>query len=331
MRIALALGLLILTACVPRAQHRRAVAELEETRQLVMLQQIALAQMEAEVEKLEAECAKPRRPSGPPPVQASSWQAHQLGVPSLMILPLPQLAAVVKVLNEAEAPCKACKDRGVSAATCLVEEPSCTNMPGLAQRVADLARTGAGESSMKEAIRYDQAWVPVHAGDAPALGPADAPVTIVMFLEVQCPYCVRGADTVKGVKESYGDRVRLVYKHFPLQFHDKARPAAIAMEAAGNQGKFWPYQEALYARANELRSKDELFEQVAEEVGLNMARFQRDREDPALAARVDADMEYGQSFGVTGTPAFFVNGYGVRGAQPANKFEALIDRELGGR
>jgi protein-disulfide isomerase len=329
MRAAAIAATLILTACVPRVRYESAISELEETRLLVLLQQQAMTQLEAEMERLEARCGQPARPAGPPPVQASSYQAHELGMPALMQLRLDAQRAAVAVLNSAEAPCKVCKERGVSVATCLVEERSCANVPKLVARVASMASQGATPAAMTEALRYEQPWVPVIPGDAPIQGNPDAPVTIVMFLEVQCPYCVRGADTAEQVLERYGDRVRLVYKHFPLQFHTEARPAAIAMEAARNQGAFWPYQDTLYARANELRSNTELLEQVAEEVGLNVTRFQRDRDDPATAARVDADMEQGASLGVTGTPAFFINGYGLRGAQPIDKFAALIDRELG--
>ncbi len=331
MRHAALATLLMLTACVPRAQYRKTVTELDETRQLVVLQQVAMVQMEAEIEQLEERCGRVHRRHEPPSVQVSSYQAHQLGAPALMGLPFEQQAAVVKVLNEAQAPCKVCKEKGVSAATCLVEEPNCANMPRLVDRLASLARGGASPDALTQAISYEQPWVPVHPGDSPSVGPDPAPVTIVMFLEVQCPYCVRGESTAQQVMDSYDGQVRLVYKHFPLAFHKEARPAAIAMEAARNQGKFWPYQEALYARANELRSNAELLQEIATELGLNLNRFARDLEDPATAARVDADMEQGQALGVTGTPAFFINGYGLRGAQPADKFAALIDRELQGR
>lgn len=321
-------SLLMMTACVPRAQYRNTVNELDETRQLVMLQQMAMAQMETEIEAAEARCGR-ARPSGPPPPTASAYQAMELRNPALMSLSFPQQELVMAVLNTAAAPCKPCHDKGLSAASCLMEEPVCANMPSIAARVIDKARRGIDAATIAQSITYDAPWVPVPAGDSPALGPADAPITIVMFLEVQCPYCVRGSDTMDQLAERYGDQLRLVYKHFPLAFHDQAKPAAIAMEAARRQDRFWEYKRALYPRANELRGNGELFAEVAEQVGLNMARFQRDLEDPTTAAHVEADMEQGTALGVTGTPAFFVNGYGLRGAQPADTFAALIDRELG--
>ncbi len=321
-------ALLSLTACVPRARYNNAVNQLDETRQLVMLQQVAMAQMEAEVDAAEARCGH-ARPSGPPPVQPSTYQVQQLGIPALLALPFQAQSVAMAVLNAAPAPCKACVDQGKSAATCLIEAPQCANMPRVTARVIDMARRGHQQAAITEAIRYDAPWVAVPAGDSPALGAADAPITIVMFLEVQCPYCVRGSATMDELAQRYGDRLRLVYKHFPLAFHDQAKPAAIAMEAARRQGRFWEYKAALYARASELRSNAELMAEVAEQVGLNMNRYLRDIDDPTTAAQVDADMEQGTALGVTGTPAFFVNGYGLRGAQPAEKFAALIDRELG--
>jgi predicted DsbA family dithiol-disulfide isomerase len=325
MRTAALAAVTLLSACVPRAAYRATVAELEETRQLVMLQQVALTQLEAELERLEG-ARGPRRPAGPPPTTASSYSAMDLRLPELMSLPMHQQAAAMEVLNTAAAPCAPCKDAGQSVATCLVEQPACANMPGIARRVIGEARLGADATSIAQAIHYEQPWMPGVPSEGHARGPADAPVTIVMFMEAQCPYCVRAADTMSQLEERYGHRIRLVYKHMPLAFHDQARPAAIAMEAAAKQGRFWDYHDALYARAGELRSNPELLREVAVEAGLDMGAF--DLEDPALAARVDADVAAAGALGVTGTPNFFVNGYPMRGAQPVDRFAALIDREL---
>jgi len=328
MRPAALAALMLMTACVPRVRYNNAVTQLDETRQLVMLQQVAMAQMEAEVQALETRCGR-GVPSGPPPPAASNYQAAQLRNPAIMALNFQQQELAMSVLNTAPAPCKPCHDEGLSAAACLIERPICANMPGIANRVIDKARRGIDAATITQSITYDTPWVPVPAGDSPVRGPIDAPVTIVMFLEVQCPYCVRGSNTAEQIWERYDGQVRLVYKHFPLAFHDQAKPAAIAMEAARNQGQFWSYKDALYARANELRGNAELMAEVAEQIGLNMARFTRDLEDPATIAQVEADMAQGTALGVTGTPAFFINGYGLRGAQPADKFAELIDRELG--
>lgn len=327
MRLALA-SLLLLTACVPRAQYRHTVTELEETRQLVLLQQVAMAQMQSEIDRLEASRG-PTRPAGPPPTAASAYQAHELGLPGLMALSPGQQAAALTTLNNAAGPCDPCVERGLSAAACLVQQPVCTNMPLLARRAVRLAAMGASGEAIQAALTYDAPWKPGIPDDGHARGPADAPVTIVMYMEAQCPYCVRASGTMQQLEERYGGKVRFLYEHMPLAFHDQARNAAIAMEAAAEQGRFWEYHDALYARAGELRSNEALLDEIAQQVGLDATRFQRDRGEPAVAARVDADIAQAGVLGVTGTPAFFVNGYSMRGAQPIERFAALIDRELG--
>ncbi len=320
---------LLLSACVPRARYRAAVSELEATRELVLLQQVAMAQLEAEVERLGAG-QRPARPAGPPPVQASTYRPLELQEPALMGLSMPDQERAMAVLNSEAGACAPCKERGLSAAACLMEQPGCKNMPGLVRRVAGLAAGGAGDAVLRDALAYEQPWQPGVSTDGHARGPADAPVTIVMFMEPQCPYCVRGSATMQQLEERYGPRLRLVYKHMPLPFHQRARPAAIAMEAAAQQGRFWEFHDALYARAGELNESGALLSEIASQLGLDLGRFEEDCEDPALAARVDADVELAGSLGVTGTPNFFVNGYPMRGAQPVDKFAALIDRELEG-
>lgn len=320
--------LLMAVACVPRAKYRRTVQNLEQTRELVAVQQVALGHMEAEIERLEDRCG-PRRPSGPPSTKATTYGVHDMRWPPLLALAHQQQAAAMAVLNAAPGPCKPCVEGGLSAASCFLEHASCANMPTLIQRVASMAGRGATQAELTEAIRYEQPWVFAEIGDAPTRGGDDAAVTIVMFMEPQCPYCVRAHSTLLELEQHYGSSLRLVYKHFPLGFHQQARPAAIAMEAARRQGRFWEYQQAVFDRARELRDNDALFTEIATELGLDLARFGRDLEDPDLAARVDADAQQAQSLGITGTPNFLVNGYPLRGAQPFAKFAALIDRELG--
>jgi protein-disulfide isomerase len=328
MRTALIATLLLSTACVPKAKYHHALGELEATRQLVMIQQDAMAQMEAEIERLEDRAVPTRRPGDPVPVEPSNFLAQDLMLPALSTMaPGPQ-AVALGALNNTLAPCKLCADEGHSVATCLMKQPACGNTHGIIQRVVRMANEGSSLTAISQAITYQAPWIAVDGSQGHSLGPAGAPVTIVMFLEVQCPYCVRGSATIDGLRERYGDQLRVVYKHFPLAFHQQAKPAAIAMEAAANQGRFWEYRDALYARANELRGGEELLHEVAQEVGLNLDRFRRDLDDPATTARVDADMEYGASLGVSGTPAFYVNGYPVRGAQPESRFAEIIDREL---
>jgi protein-disulfide isomerase len=156
-------------------------------------------------------------------------------------------------------------------------------------------------------------------------GPSDAPVTIVEFSDYECPFCKRAEASVKKVIETYGDHVRLSYRDYPLDFHANARPAALAAHCANAQGKFWEYHDKLMA--SDSLSSDAL-QRMADEVGLD-----RDKFDPCVANKehasaIDADVAAGEKAGVNGTPAFFINGRMLDGAQPFEAFQEVIEEEL---
>lgn len=166
----------------------------------------------------------------------------------------------------------------------------------------------------------------VPLGDSPRLGPDDAPVTIVEFGDFECPFCVKGNRTVQAMKERYGDDIRIVYKHNPLSFHSRAFVAARASVAAHRQGKFWAFHDALYDQGAKIEKGT--LDAVAKRAGLDMKKFQRAMNDPALDEQIQADLELGAQLGVTGTPAFFVNGRPIEGALPELQFRLLIEEEL---
>ena len=161
---------------------------------------------------------------------------------------------------------------------------------------------------------------------SPAKGPAGAPVEIVEFSDFQCPYCFRATPTVNQVMSTYGDRVRLVYRHYPLPNHPDARPAAEAAACAAEQGKFWPYHDRLFADQSKLSQAD--LKQSATAVGIDAAKFDTCVDSHKLKAKVDEDVAAGQEAGVDGTPAFFINGRAISGAQPFDVFKRIIDEEL---
>ena len=167
----------------------------------------------------------------------------------------------------------------------------------------------------------------VAAGDGPVRGPASAPIEIVEFSDFQCPYCLAAHPTVKRVLETYGDRVRFVYRNYPLPNHPNARPAAEAAQCANEQGRFWPYHDRLFANASKLSDAD--LKQAAAELGLDTGRFNACVDSHKFRASVDADLKAGQDAGVSGTPAFFINGRELTGAQPFEAFKRIIDEELG--
>ncbi len=167
--------------------------------------------------------------------------------------------------------------------------------------------------------------VKIGDGGRPARGKANAPVTIIEFSDYECPFCKRAATTVAEVLKTYGDKVRYVHRDFPLPFHANARPAAEAAGCAGAQGKFWEYQDKLWT-AQDLSS--DTLKSLAKEVGLDQAKFDDCLAKKPNALQIDKDMAEGQEAGVNGTPAFFINGRMLSGAQPFEKFQEIIDDEL---
>lgn len=167
------------------------------------------------------------------------------------------------------------------------------------------------------------------AATGPARGPENAPVTIVEFTDFQCPFCARALPTIEQIHEEYGDKVRIVFRNFPLEFHANAQKAAEAAQCARDQGKFWEMHNVLFAHQKALSPED--LHSYAKELGLDTEKFNQCLDSGEKAGMVKADAAEGSSLGVTGTPAFFINGIGVTGAQPFDEFKAIIDAELQGK
>jgi protein-disulfide isomerase len=165
------------------------------------------------------------------------------------------------------------------------------------------------------------------AADGPSKGPADARVTIVEFSDFQCPYCQRAVSTVKQVLEKYPTDVRLVYRHLPLEsIHPHARDAAEAAVCADEQGKFWAYHDKLFENNRALAPAD--LEHYAVDVGLDPKAFEACLGQKQTKEKVDGDLSAARAAGISGTPAFIVNGKLLSGAQPAQSFFEVIDVEL---
>ncbi|HRE88252.1 MAG TPA: thioredoxin domain-containing protein [Myxococcota bacterium] len=154
----------------------------------------------------------------------------------------------------------------------------------------------------------------------------EALVEVVMASDLQCPFCARAHITIKQLREEYGAKVITRWLNQPLPFHQRAKPAAIAAEAARNQGKLDAFVDRVFEDYKALEDAD--LERRAREVGLDLARFQADLKDPATAERVERDIKIANAVGATGTPTFFINGRPLRGAQPIESFRKLIDEEL---
>jgi protein-disulfide isomerase len=175
---------------------------------------------------------------------------------------------------------------------------------------------------------YEPPKVAVDA-TGPSKGPENAPVTIVEFSDFECPYCVRAEETVKEVLAAYPGKIKLVYRDFPLPMHAKAVKAAEAAHCAQDQGKYWEMHGKLFANAQKLDVSD--LKGHARAIGLDGGKFDQCLDSGEKAKVVEMHKKAGEEAGVTGTPAFFINGRPLSGAQPLDAFKAILDDELKGK
>jgi protein-disulfide isomerase len=169
--------------------------------------------------------------------------------------------------------------------------------------------------------------------DVASKGPANAKVTIVEYSDFQCPYCSRGYHVMEGqVLKEYGDKVRFVYKSFPLPMHPWAEPAAIASQCARKQkpAAFWTLYNYYFQNQRQITPQNlkEKSLEALKDTGVDAAKFTDCLDNKKTADLVKAEQTEGGSVGVNGTPAFIINGRLVSGAQPFEKFKAVIDDEL---
>jgi protein-disulfide isomerase len=189
--------------------------------------------------------------------------------------------------------------------------------------VAELRKAGPPVSMVLDAPRFTVSVAP----DDPSLGAANAPVTLVEFSDFQCPFCLRVAPTLKRLRQTYGDRIRIVWKDFPLtQIHPEAFKAAEAAHCARDQGKFWEYHDVLFA--NQQALQPESLKKYAADLGLNTGTFDTCLDTAKYGDRIQEHMGIGNGLGVGSTPSTFVNGRLVSGAVPYETFAAIIDEEL---
>lgn len=197
---------------------------------------------------------------------------------------------------------------------------------------------GAEKSQAEESKKRDEEFKnplkPELQPDRPAKGPANAPVTIVEYSDFQCPYCTRGYQTINEVLKAYDGKVRVIFKHLPLDFHPKAMPAAKMFEAIAMQdhAKAFKFHDIVFENQAELNQRGEDFlKEAAKKAGADMKRIEKDLNDPKIAARITADMEEARKFDISGTPGFLINGVSLKGAYPFPEFKTIIDRHLAGK
>jgi protein-disulfide isomerase len=176
----------------------------------------------------------------------------------------------------------------------------------------------------EQAAAAERLAIPV--GPSPSVGRPEALVTVVEFGDFQCPYCARSLITQKRLMEQFPHQIRWVYKHMPLPFHPRARPAASAAMAAHVQGHFWPYARLLYLNQKQL--DDVHFERYARELGLDVKRFLQDMNEDVGGPLIEADVELSRRIRVKGTPSYFINGRLMTGPPTYANLVGIVREEI---
>lgn len=216
-----------------------------------------------------------------------------------------QRATFFQVINTEPSAC----DKPHSMAKSIRDDAQCRDSLIAAQFIADQVKSGATPSQVKEQLQFVlESLKPkeIDIAGSPVYGSDTAPVTVVVFADFQCPHCKVEAPVLRKAVDQFRGRAKLVFKHFPLSSHSQAKQAAIATVAAQDQGKFWEMHDIVFA--NQAALGDEDIRDYARTIGLDMGAFERKLEEASSLARVEQDRALGESLGITGTPAVFVDG-----------------------
>lgn len=186
------------------------------------------------------------------------------------------------------------------------------------------------DSKMEFLIKEPLSVVPALSAEEPVLGNPNAKVVIYEHSDFQCPYCARGKSIVKEIYQAYGDKVAIVFRHLPLDFHPEAKPSAVASVCAQKQGKFWEYHDKLFDNQKDLSAAN--YPKWAKELGLDEAKFKECLTSPEAMQIVEKSQGYSEEAGASSTPTFFVGskteGKKIAGAQPFAEFKKIIDEQL---
>jgi protein-disulfide isomerase len=207
----------------------------------------------------------------------------------------------------------------------LGEIRSALKSQGRQMRQATFSRSLREKAAVKVALEPPRATVAVPAS-APTLGPNGAPVTIVQFVDYQCPYCHRAQSTIDEILSKYPGKVQLVHRDFPLDGHPQAMPAARASRCAGEQGKFWDYHRSLMNGKGPMDDAD--LKSRAASLKLDPVAFSTCLASDRFDATIHAAFDEGTRVGVNSTPTYFVNGRMMTGALPFDEFREVVDSEL---
>ncbi len=245
---------------------------------------------------------KAAAPEGP----ATAEQIREAKGVELDALSEPQRESFFALINQESSACA----KPHSLATSLRDDPDCRDSLLVAQFIADRLAAGAAPTDIK--LMLDQLTAALTPAELeldgrPVFGNPKAPVTVVVFADFQCPRCKAEAPVLREEVSERRGQARLVFKHFPLNMHERAEAAALAVEAAHQQGKFWEMHDLVFANQTKLDDAD--LERYAGQIeGLDVGKWKADLAAPETKAAVDRDLSQAKALKLPGTPAVFVNG-----------------------
>lgn len=183
------------------------------------------------------------------------------------------------------------------------------------------------EEKKKLEESFDKPLVAEIRKDEAVRGPAEAAITLVEYSDFECPFCSRGYDTVQALMKKYDGKIRFIYKHLPLSFHEQAMITARYFEAVRLQDakKAFAFHDEIFKNQKKLKNGEAFLQATAKQVGADMAKLKKDLNSDAVSARIEQDQKEAGKFGMQGTPGFLLNGIPVRGAYPVEYFVNLVD------
>jgi len=209
------------------------------------------------------------------------------------------------------------------------KDPSCRRSLNAVRYVARLVEQGFTDSEVSDALgkRYRTSLPKaLDVSGAPMRGNANAKISLVEFADYECPHCKRFQPVLRQILDEFHGDVKLYFKHYPLPQHPNARLAAEAATAAQKQGKFWPYEEKLWANQDNLTPAE--LEKYAKETGLDMTKFRQDMDSAETKAHVQKDRVEGSTAGISSTPTLFINGREYSDARDTESLREWIKEEL---
>lgn len=182
------------------------------------------------------------------------------------------------------------------------------------------------EEKKKLEESFDKPLVAEIRKDESIRGPKDAPITLVEYSDFECPFCSRGYETVQALLQKYNGKIRFIYKHLPLSFHEQAMISARYYEAIRLQDekKAFAFHDEVFKNQRKLKNGEAFLQATAKQVGADMARLKKDLGSDAVTKRIEEDQKEAANFGMQGTPGFLLNGVPVRGAYPTEYFVNLV-------